>query len=919
MRVLLLLAAGTAMAAPVVKWNNLPLSFEPGQPAEAGVSYLARSNGYTLYLGNGGMRLAGRAHSSLRTSFPGSNLSSHIDGEGLQPSVSNYFVGNDPSRWRTSVPNYDRVRYTNLYPGIDLIYYGREGHLEFDWIVSPGANPRNIRLQFEGADRLRIDSNGDLLILQGRSQYRFRKPLVYQEIARKRRTVAGSWTFDHKEAAFQLGTYSKLYSLVIDPPLIYSTYEGGSGGDYGNAVAVDKSGNTYITGIAGSTDFPTTSPFQGRLKGTEDVFVTKINARGSARVYSTYLGSGGPDEGNGIAVDSQGNVYVTGSAGFSDFPTKNPIQATWGGSGDAFLTKLNATGSALIYSTYLGGSSSDYGTAIALDSSGSAYITGVTFSTNFPTSHPLQSAKGAQQDAFVAKISADGSAWVYATYLGGNNVDQGYAIATDSSGNAYITGYTASTNFPVQSPLQGANAGSVNAFISKLNPAGSALVYSTYLGGNNLDYGTGIAVDSSGNAYLTGVAGSDDFPVVNAIQPRHGSHNVDDAFIAKFNPSGSALIYCTYLGGGSEDQAFALAIDPAGNAYVTGRTNSSDFPLANPIQATRVAFDIFVTEINANGSAYTFSTFLGGTASESGRGIAVDRVGNIHVVGETASTDFPVLHSIQSMNGGGANDAFVVLLGDHNPPAQQNAGIFRSGFFWLEEVDGNQQFNQPPDRAFAFGGVPGDIPIVGDWNGSGTTKVGVFRSSNGLFLLDYDGDGAFTSADKVYDLGLGTQPGDVPVVGDWNGDGRSKIGLFRSGFLWILDTNGNGVFDSGSDQVIAYGGVGGDVPIVGDWNGDGRSKLGIFRQGFYFLLDYNGNGAFDSSDKAFAFGGVAGDVPVVGDWNGDGRTKVGVFRSGFLWIVDANGNFQFDGTGPGQDLVFAFGGIAGDKPVAGSW
>jgi len=243
------------------------------------------------------------------------------------------------------------------------------------------------------------------------------------------------------------------------------------------------------------------------------------------------------------------------------------------------------------------------------------------------------------------------------------------------------------------------------------------------------------------------------------------------------------------------------------------------------------------------------------------------------------------------------------------------SGIFRSGFFWLLDADGNQQFNSPPDKAFAFGGIPGDIPITGDWNGSGTTKVGVYRSSNGLFILDYDGDGQLTAADKVYSFGVGTQPGDIPVVGDWNGDGRSKIGLFRQGFFWILDTNGNGTFDAG-DQSFAYGGVPGDVPIVGDWNGSGTSKVGVFRAGFLWILDTNGNHTVDAGDQIFPFGGVPGDVPVVGDWNGDGRTKVGVFRMGFFWVLDTNGNQTFDA---GTDQAFAFGGVSGDKPLVGRW
>jgi len=252
-----------------------------------------------------------------------------------------------------------------------------------------------------------------------------------------------------------------------------------------------------------------------------------------------------------------------------------------------------------------------------------------------------------------------------------------------------------------------------------------------------------------------------------------------------------------------------------------------------------------------------------------------------------------------------------------------SVGIFRFGFFWLLDVDGNQQFDSPPDQAFPFGGIPGDIPITGDWNGNGHTKVGVYRPSNGLFILDTNGDGVFDAGDAVYNLGVGTQPGDLPVVGDWNGDGRTKVGLFRQGFFWILDYNGNGVFEQGIDKTYAFGGVSGDVPVVGDWTGTGTSKIGLVRYGYFWILDANGNGAFDGTgpgqDYAFAFGGIPGDVPVVGDWNASGTSKVGVFRFGFFWVLDANGNRVFDGTGPGQDLAFPFGGLSGDKPVVGRW
>ena len=671
MRLLLLLAGTTALAAPVVRWSEIPLSFEPnaGQAATE-VRFLARGSSYSVYLTEGTLVLAGKNHSPLRTRLAGANPAARFSAEAPLTSTSNYFVGNDPGQWRTAVPNFGRVRLSGVYPGIDLLYYGKDGNLEYDWIVAPGADPRAIRMVFEGAGRLRIDSSGDLVVQTGANEYRHQRPRIYQEAGGTRVAVAGQWILHGKEGRFRIGAYDPSKELIIDPPLLYSTYQGGAGLDYAYALAVDSAGNTYVTGGTGSANFPTTGPLQGSLSGTEDVFVTKFTPDGSSRLYSTYLGGGSVDEGRGIAVDSRGYAYVTGSAGSLDFPLKNPIQAATGGSGDAFLAKLSPTGSALVYSTYLGGNATDSASAIAVDSAGSAYIVGSTFSTNFPVVAPFQSAKGAQQDAFVAKINPAGTAWVYATYLGGNAVDQGNAIAIDGAGNAYVTGYTASTNFPVQSPFQAANAGSVNAFVTKINPAGSALVYSTYLGGTASDFGSAIAVDSSANVYVTGDVTSKDFPTVQPIEPNLHSTGVADLFVAKFNPSGSALLYSTYLGGGSGDEPYALALDASNNVWITGRTNSSDFPLVQPIQSTRTAFDMFVTEISASGSSIAFSTFIGGSGSESGRGIAVDSLGNIHIAGEGTSTDFPTVKAVQTANGSASNpqDAFVLLLGNTPPP-----------------------------------------------------------------------------------------------------------------------------------------------------------------------------------------------------------------------------------------------------------
>jgi hypothetical protein len=922
--------------AAYIRWGEIPLSFEPNRGQEsAEVRYLARGSSYTLYLADAEIVLSGPNQAPLRMKLSGANVAPRIVGEDQQVSTSNYLVGNDPGKWRTSIPNFGRTRYQSVYPGIDLVYYGHDGTLEYDWVVSPSADPRRIRLHFDGADRVRVDQHGDLVVEVGKTEYLHKKPVIYQEVAGKRIEIDGTWLVRGKEAGFRVGAYDRSQPLTIDPVLYYSTYLGGSGDDAAYAVAVDNVGNTYVTGDTASANFPTAKPLQASLLGSQDVFITKINARGSARLYSTYLGSTGVDNGRGIAVNSRGEVYVTGGAGFSNFPTKNPIQGTWGGSGDAFLAKLDATGSALVYSTYLGGNGIDQGNGIALDSAGNAYVIGTTNSTNLPTVNPFQNTKGAQDDAFVAKINPAGSAWVYVTYLGGNNEDQGNGIAVDASGNAYLIGLTASTDFPVQSAFRSSNTGVEDAFVTKLNPAGSALVYSTYLGGTALDYGTAIAVDSSGSAYVTGIATSDDFPLANPIDNTLGSHAVDDAFVAKFNPSGSALVYSTYVGGGGADDPYAIAIDKAGNAYITGRTNSSDFPLVNAIQITRVAFDLFVTEIKADGSALLFSTFVGGSGSESGQGIAVDSLGNIHIASQSTSTDFPTLKAVQNTYGGGAHDGVVLLFavrtpgaivtGDFDGDGKPDISIYRpsSGTWWILESKTSTYIAQP-------WGNGTDIPVPGDYDGDGKTDIAIYRPSTGVWWILQSSTNFTTSVSQAW--GNAT---DIPVPGDYDGDHKTDIAIYRpsTGTWWILLSSTHNM----TSASMAWG-VATDRPVPGDYDGDGKTDMAIYRpsSGTWWILqsstnnttyltqpwgnsadipvagDYDGDGKTDiaiyrpstgtwwgllsTTNNSSYFGrawGAATDIPVPGDYDGDGKTDPAIFRpsTGFWWILQSSSNY----------------------------
>jgi Beta-propeller repeat len=493
------------------------------------------------------------------------------------------------------------------------------------------------------------------------------RPFIYQEIAGSKHAVPGRYVLSGtNQISFEVGAYNPTLPLIIDPVLSYSTYLGGSKDDQAYGIAIDGLGNAYVTGYTYSTNFPTKNAFQGNLKGSYTVFVTKLNASGNAAVYSTYLGGSGGDNGYSIAVDSAGNAYVTGYTSSTDFPTKNALQPANHGGDDAFVTKLNASGNALVYSTYLGGSQDDYGQGITVDSAGNVYLTGYTFSFDFPLKNALQPINHAGSwTAFVTKLNAAGSALVYSTYLGGSDYDQGAGIAVDSAGNVYLTGDTGSGDFPTKNALQKTDLhpGSATGFISKLNASGSALVFSTFLGGSSLDLGQAIAVDSANNIYVTGWTASKDFPTKNPLQPTNHGHL--NAFVSKLNASGSALIYSTYLGGKGHDIAYGIALDSKGNAYLTGYTDSANFPVVNALQPTRIAFaDVFISELNANGSALNFSTYLGGSSyDDQGNSIAVDSTGNIYVAGYTQSKKFPTKNPFQGTFGGGSYDAFVTKIG----------------------------------------------------------------------------------------------------------------------------------------------------------------------------------------------------------------------------------------------------------------
>ncbi|EFM10789.1 conserved repeat domain protein [Paenibacillus curdlanolyticus YK9] len=549
---------------------------------------------------------------STRLDFRFLNARADVQPEGEQQTDGkvHYLRGADPTDWRTDLPSYLKLVYRELWPGIDLVFRGEGQSLKYEFIVQPGADTANIRFAYVGAERLMLDENGNMDILTPFGSIIDPRPICYQQVDGQRIDFPGSFVLesdgpeqDQPAIGFHIDpAYDRNVTLVIDPGLVYSTYLGGSGNDEVFGIAVDPQGNAYVTGITTSTDYPVTpGAVQTVIAGDRDVIITKLNPTGTALVYSTYLGGTAYDTGLAIAVDSDGHAFVTGRTYSDNFPvTSGAIQTTFGGTSDAFIAKLNPAGSALIYSTYLGGDGHDYGAGIAVDSSGNACVTGFTASANMPTT------PGAFQ-----------------TVYAGNN----------------------------------------DCFVAKLNAAGTALIYSTFVGGTGGENGTGIAVDAASNVYITGNTASINFPTTpGAFQTtRKGT---GDVFVTKLNPAGSALVYSTYLGGSLTEYGYGISVDTAGNAYVAGYTRSSDFPTtAGAYQPTFGGTnDAFVTKLNPTGNALIYSTYLGRTNTQITYGSGLDEAGNVFVTGYTLSNDFPTTPDALQTTFGAPRDAFAIKL-----------------------------------------------------------------------------------------------------------------------------------------------------------------------------------------------------------------------------------------------------------------
>ncbi len=656
-------------------YREIPMSFEANDGQEdLRVKYSSRAQGYRVFLTEDGATFAFGADtqsqvSSVTMKLKGANRNPRVTGIEKLPGTTNYFRGQDPSRWKRNVANYSKIEFQNVYPGVDLLYYGKDQELEYDFIVHPAARPSDIKISVSnigGAQAAQIDSNGELTLRARDREVYLHRPTAYQLGPNGEHSLIEAHYLVSKQsqhsvkqdqdATIVVGDYDRSKPLVIDPVVTFSTYLGGESFDTATAVALDTTGNIYLVGWTMSPNFPTLAPLQPTMHGVDgDAFVTKINAAGSAILYSTFLGGTLAQAANGVVVDTAGNAYVAGSTSSADFPVTPGAFDTTSSTGGAFISKLDTTGSQLIYSTYLGGTAA---LAVAVDSSGSVYVTGQASLTGFPTTPGAfqQSPVGGQIQVFVTKFNASGSALDYSTYLG---TGTGVGIAVNASGNAYVSGGAEDATFPTtagafQTTFAGPGGDTGDAFITELNSSGSALVYSTFLGGSGDDGAGGLAIDGAGNAYVTGQTFSTNFPLQNAFQQTlKGQAN---GFVSKLNATGSALLYSTYLGGNYDDAGQAIAVDPAGNAYVTGFAESTDFPLVGALQGTFAggSMDAFLTVMDPNGVP-SFSTFLGGSSDDQGSAITVDSSGNVFVAGRTSSPDFPTLHALQPALGFASN------------------------------------------------------------------------------------------------------------------------------------------------------------------------------------------------------------------------------------------------------------------------
>jgi hypothetical protein len=829
---------------------KLPLHFEPNQGQVKGsdaqrVRFVARGSAYSIFLTPNEAVLAmqerstakGHAPVVVRMRLAGANQAPAISAQDELVGKSNYLIGKDPSKWQTGITNYARVNEQGVYPGIDLVYHGNQGRLEYDFDVAAHANPKSIQIAFDGAKGLDLDPSGDLRVELAGGDVLFKKPVAYQANG-TRNLVAVNYRIRGKnDVSFDLGSYDRAQPLVIDPILSYSTYIGGSNIDTANGIAIAPDGTAFIAGGTFSTDFPTAHPLQpndgGSLDFPQDAIVAKLSADGSTLLYSTYLGGKKEDVANGIALDAAGEAFVVGTTFSPDFPVTPGAMntlcggdaqcgATWNTQGfvvsNAFLSKLNTAGSGLVYSTFIGEYENVQGFAVAVDGALNAYVTGTT-APNFavtvllvapetpPPPFPISGSafeatyNGQPEDvngvcttscggtsAFITKIDAVGDGFLYSSYLGGDNETYGYGIAANASGVAYITGLTYSdapsgtSSFPLTGTnLQAVNEGAGDGFLTVVNTTltgAPSLLYSTFFGGSGIDRANGLALDSAGNVYITGLTTSLNTTMgftrpAGAIQPQCTLDSVSvcegDAFVMKVDPPAATPVYFTYLGGSLADSGSGVAVDTAGDAYVTGSTVSTDFPIFGAVFQPHYGggnADAFVTELNPTASALIYSSYLGGTNTDVGTGIAVDISGNAYIAGQTCSIDFP-LSNPEQLTPGGNCDAFMSKVIPSGGVSLSPAGlIFPNTLLSATSAAETITLNNGSNIALAITSISVTGTDLNDFSETNTCGASVPALSQCTISVTFSplAIGARTAQITVID-GAGTQVADLTGTG----------------------------------------------------------------------------------------------------------------------------------------------------------
>jgi hypothetical protein len=804
---------------------------------------------------------------AVKLDFVGANADVRPSGEEKTGAVISYFKGK-PEEWKTGLPTYSRIVYKDLWPGIDVTYYGTVDRMKYEFVVHPGSDPSLIRLAYRGASAVEVNGEGRLEVRTPAGDLEDDRPVGYQEIEGKRTDVALSYLLEEQATkepglggeeavtksfiyGFEVGDYDRTKPLVLDPAvLVYCGFIGGSGVDGGTGIAVDGSGNAYVTGQTSSTQ--TTFPVIGgpdlTYNGGGDAFVAKVNASGTALAYCSYIGGDYDDRGNSIAVDSSGNAYITGNTVSTQpsLPVNVGPDLTYNGSLDAFVAKVNASGTALVYCGYIGGSGEEWGNCIAVDGSGNAYVTGRTDSTQttFPIIGGLDPTYNLNVDAFVAKVDVSGATLLYCGYIGGSGAEYGDGIAVDSSGNAFVTGNTKSTQttFPVlYGPDLTYNGGIHDAFVAKVNASGATLLYCGYIGGSGDDYGRGIAVDGSGNAYITGRTDSTQttFPIIGGPDLTHNSSR--DAFVAKVNASGATLLYCGYIGGSDNEEGYGIAVDGSGNTYVTGGTFSTEatFPvIGGPDLTHNSSRDAFVAKVNTSGTALVYCGYIGGSGLDDGYGIAVDGTGNAYIAGQTNSTEatFPVIGGPDLTNNG-YYEAFVGKI----------SSIQKGDFLGTWDGQG-VYFRNSMNGLWVNLASPATLITAGDLGGEGVDDlIGIWPAQGGVWVKSST-DGAWTK--------LSTTATHI-ASGDMNGDGRADFLGTWTGQGVFFRNSANGIWV----QIASPA----DMIAAGDLDGDGKDDLiGIWPAQGGVWVKYSKTGGWSK------LCGTAKDI-AAGDMNGDGR------------------------------------------------